>query len=57
MRAVVVSPAALARLADIFAYSPDRFGEAQAEAYAARLTGRLRRWPPERGQRRGRANG
>lgn len=41
MRAVVFSPAALARLADIFAYSVDRFGEAQAEACAARLTGRL----------------
>ena len=41
MRTVVFSPAALARLADIFAYSMDRFGEAQAEAYAARLAGRL----------------
>ncbi len=41
MKTVVFSPAALARLADIIAYSVDRFGEAQAEAYAARLTARL----------------
>ena len=39
MKTVVFSPAALARLADIFAYSVDRFDE--AEAYAARLTARL----------------
>lgn len=37
MKTVVFSPAALARLADISAYSADRFGEAQAEGYAARL--------------------
>ena len=41
MKTVVFSPAALARLADMCAYSVDRFGEAQAEAYAARLTARL----------------
>ncbi len=37
MKTVVFSPAALARLADISAYSADRFGGTQAEAYAARL--------------------
>ena len=41
MRTVVFAPAALARLADIFAYSFERFGEARAEAYAGRLAGRL----------------
>ena len=41
MKTVVFSPAALSRLADILAYSVDWFGEAQAEAYAARLSGRL----------------
>lgn len=41
MKTVVFAPAALARLADILAYSLERFGEAQAEAYSTRLAGRL----------------
>ena len=41
MKAVVFAPAALNRLADILAWTVERFGEAQAEAYAARLARRL----------------
>ena len=41
MKTVVFAPAALARLADIFAYGLERFGEARAGAYADRLGGRL----------------
>ena len=41
MRTVVFAPAALDRLTDIFAWTADRFGEGQAEAYAARLARRL----------------
>ncbi|MDE0172421.1 MAG: type II toxin-antitoxin system RelE/ParE family toxin [Defluviicoccus sp.] len=41
MKTVVFSPAALDRLADIIAYSIERFGLAQADAYAARLADRL----------------
>ncbi|MCY4480349.1 MAG: type II toxin-antitoxin system RelE/ParE family toxin, partial [Rhodospirillales bacterium] len=37
MKTVVFSPAALGRLADVFACSLERFGE----AYAGRLAGRL----------------
>ena len=37
MKTVVFAPAALARLSDIVAYTLERFGEAQAETYAARL--------------------
>ncbi|MYE00217.1 MAG: type II toxin-antitoxin system RelE/ParE family toxin [Alphaproteobacteria bacterium] len=41
MKTVVFAPAALDRLADIFAWTAERFGEAQAAAYAARLARRL----------------
>ena len=41
MKTVVFAPAALDRLTDIFAWTADRFGEGQAEAYAARLAHRL----------------
>ena len=41
MKSVVFAPAALDRLADILAWTVDRFGETQAEAYAARLVDRL----------------
>ena len=41
MKMVVFAPAALDRLADILAWTVERFGEAQAETYAARLAGRL----------------
>ena len=41
MKTVVFAPAALARLSDILAYTVERFGEAPAETYAARLAGRL----------------
>ncbi|MDE0335156.1 MAG: type II toxin-antitoxin system RelE/ParE family toxin [Defluviicoccus sp.] len=41
MKTVVFAPAALDRLADILAWTVERFGEAQAEAYAARLARRL----------------
>lgn len=41
MRTVVFSPAALDRLADLLAWTVERFGEAQADAYAARLARRL----------------
>ena len=41
MKAVVYSPAALTRFADILGYTVKRFGAAQADAYAARLAGRL----------------
>lgn len=41
MKTVVYAPVALARLADIFDYTIERFGAAQADAYAARLTRRL----------------
>ncbi|MCY4487278.1 MAG: type II toxin-antitoxin system RelE/ParE family toxin [Deltaproteobacteria bacterium] len=41
MKTVVYAPVALARLTDIFAYTIERFGAAQADAYAARLTRRL----------------
>ena len=41
MKAVVYSPAALARFADILGYTIERFGAAQADAHAVRLAGRL----------------
>ena len=41
MKTVVFAPAALDRLADIFAWTAERFGEAQARAYAWRLARRL----------------
>ena len=41
MRPVVFSPAALDRLAELLTWTVNRFGEAQAEVYAARLAGRL----------------
>ena len=41
MKTVVFSPAALDRLAELLAWTVERFGEAQAEAYAGRLAGRL----------------
>ncbi len=41
MKAVVFAPAALGRLADILSYTVERFGEAQAEAYAVQLARRL----------------
>lgn len=41
MKTVVFAPAALDRLADILAWSVERFGAAQADAYAARLARRL----------------
>ena len=41
MKPVVYAPVALARLAEIFDYTIERFGPAQADAYAARLAGRL----------------
>lgn len=41
MKTLVFAPAALDRLTDILAWTAERFGEAQAEAYAARLAGRL----------------
>ena len=41
MKAVVYSPAALARFADILGYTVERFGAVQADAYATRLAGRL----------------
>ncbi len=41
MKTVVYAPGVLARLAEIFDYTIERFGEAQADAYAARLTQRL----------------
>ena len=57
MKMVVFAPAALARLSEILVYTIERFGEIQAEAYAARLAGRLealasgkgpKAWPCER---------
>ena len=42
MKAVVYSPAALARFADILGYTIEPFGAAQADAYAVRLAGRLK---------------
>ena len=42
MKTVVFAPAALARFADILAHTVERFGAGQAEAYAARLAGRLK---------------
>ena len=41
MKTVVFAPAALARLAELLTWTVERFGEAQAEIYAARLTRRL----------------
>ena len=41
MKTVVYAPVALARLADIFDYTIERFGTAQADADAARLARRL----------------
>ena len=41
MKTVVFAPAALDRLAELLAWTVERFGEAQAEAHAARLTRRL----------------
>ena len=41
MKSVAFAPAALDRLADILAWTVDRFGEMQAEAYAARIVDRL----------------
>ena len=41
MKSVVYAPAALVRISEIFDYTVEQFGIAQAEAYAARLAGRL----------------
>ena len=41
MKTVVFAPAALDRLAELLAWTVERFGEAQAEAYADRLARRL----------------
>ncbi len=41
MKTVVFAPAALDRLAELLAWTVERFGAAQAEAYGARLAGRL----------------
>ena len=41
MKRVVFAPAALDRLADIFAWTIERFGEVRAEAYAAQSAGRI----------------
>ncbi len=41
MKTVVFAPAAPDRLADIFAWTEERFGEAQARACASRLARRL----------------
>ena len=41
MKAVVYSPAALARFADLLGYPLERFGAAQADVHAVRLAGRL----------------
>ena len=40
METAVFAPAALDRLAEVLAWTVERFGEAQAEAHAARLTRR-----------------
>ena len=42
MKAVVYSPAALGRFADILGYTLERVGAAQADVYAVRLAGRLK---------------
>ena len=42
MKAVVYSPAALARFADILGYTIERFGAAQTDVHAVRLAGRLK---------------
>ena len=41
MKEVVYAPAALARFADILEYTIRNFGEAQADAYTARLAARI----------------
>ena len=41
MKTVLFAPAALDRLAELLAWTVERFGEAQAQGYAARLARRL----------------
>ena len=41
MKEILYAPAALARFADIFEYTIQNFGEAQAHAYTAQLAARI----------------